>query len=397
MEKKLCYLDLETSISNRGEDAIGNFQASPYHPDNEIVWTGFMFEGEEEPSTYSKNLFNENPIEPNPEYIAVLIAQNISFDLSYLLTKGYQQDNWWEWLKTGKIWDVMVVEYLLTGQAEQYVDLDTLATKYGGVVKDSRIKEYWKAGVETIDIPEDEIRPYLEGDVTNLKIIFEAQLDEADRLGMLPLIQSQMEARLATIVAEVNGMAFDIKEARRQARILDKKLTTVEEELVQLMAYRLGVETHECNPGSSKQLSAMLFGGTIEVVRDMPVLDENGKEVRYKSGKRKGEVKTKKTKIPVHITGTFESKKPAGKSGYFPVGEDVIARLPNTGDDFATNLKLYRELKKQLSTYFDGYAALMFPDGCLHGTINHCATVTGRLSSSNPNLQNISNKESKHD
>jgi len=53
-----------------------------------------------------------------------------------------------------------------------------------------------------------------------------------------------------------------------------------------------------------------------------------------------------------------------------------------------------RELTKQISTYFDGYSNLVWSDGLIHGNLNHCQTATGRLSSSNPNLQNISNKES---
>jgi len=49
----------------------------------------------------------------------------------------------------------------------------------------------------------------------------------------------------------------------------------------------------------------------------------------------------------------------------------------------------HRELAKQVSTYYDGFRALKYPDGFIHGELKHCNTHTGRLSSSAPNLQNL--------
>jgi DNA polymerase I-like protein with 3'-5' exonuclease and polymerase domains len=392
MTQKILYYDCETTINNKGEDAVGKHQASPYHPDNEIVYEGWLFEGDKQVSTLRSDIHENTFL--NVEECCLFVAHNSSFDLSHLLM-GEQGEEWMEWIiRGGRIWDTQVVEYLLTGQDSVWPSLDDVSEKYGGTVKDSRMKEYWKAGVCTKDIPADEIIPYLEQDVLNLQIILEKQLAEAYRLDMMPLIESQMDARLATIGAEYNGMAFDQKAANKLSKKLQKQLDVVEDKLRNEMAYTIGIELDEVNPGSTKQLSAMLFGGTIDVVRDMPALDEDGEEVVYKSGKRKGEVKTKKTKIPITVNGQYISDKPLGRSGSYPVGDDIITKLPVKGD-FVTNLRKYRELKKQLSTYFDGYAALVYPDGCLHGSINHCATVTGRMSSSNPNLQNISNKESK--
>jgi len=61
---------------------------------------------------------------------------------------------------------------------------------------------------------------------------------------------------------------------------------------------------------------------------------------------------------------------------------------------FLQGLKDYRRIHKDLNTYYMGLLKLVWPtDSCLHGSINHCTTGTGRLSSSSPNMQNISGKK----
>lgn len=395
----ILFFDLETSIKNRGEDAIGKHQASPYHPANKIVYSGWTW-GDESPDFFYSGMSLEIlncfgcPREPK-----LLVAQNIAFDLSYLLQTDYHRTFGWI-QRGGMIWDVMIAEYLLSGQELKFASLDELATIYGGELKDSRIKEYWKEGVDTEDIPKEEIIPYLETDVKNLRIIYEGQLAEAKRLGMLPLIESQMEARLATILMENNGMKFDVASAKAQEKVLAKQCEALEEELKELMVQlswgRLTID--EVNPGSTQQVSAILFGGTLNVSRRVVVVDPTtGEPVLYKSGKKKGEIKTKLESVPVRLDAWTCTTDPPGKSGFYAVGDSVLKEVKATAGhalvkEFCDKLLEYRETSKQLNTYFSGYSQLVWPDGLIHGQLNHCQTATGRLSSSNPNLQNISNK-----
>lgn len=400
-EKSILYLDVETTIKNKGEEAIGKHQASPFHPDNRIVWIGwkwdkwsFQVQTSKECHSVGKELYGRFDGHPNPEACYRLVAQNVSFDLLHLMVADKE---WQKWTDTGEIWDVMLAEYLLTGQQHKWASLDELSTKYGGTVKDSRMKEYWEQGVCTSDIPDDEIEPYLHEDVANLSIIYRAQLEEARKKGMMELIKSQMDARLATIMMEFNGMYFDKEVAEKEAEMLRKEYSQIESGLKAAINVVVPELTEdEINPNSNTQISSVLFGGNIKVVRKEAMLDEEGNPILFKSGTRKGLVRTKNVTIEVGCGGLYVPSTTKGANGSYPVGNDILKKLDDdTG--LVENILRLREFKKQLSTYFEGYSQLVFPDGCIHGSLNHCQTNTGRLSSSQPNLQNISNKESGND
>jgi len=386
---KIAFFDTETTIHNVGDDAVGKHKASPFCPSNEIVYTG-----------YTTNDVETCSIFPGANatltHCELLVAQNIAFDLEHLLVDEDTRHDMLEWAVEGKLWDVMIVEYLLTGQELTWASLDELARIYGGELKDSRIKEYWESGISTEDIPPDEIIPYLVTDVQNLKIIYEGQFKAAERLGMLPLIHEQMEARLATIIMEVNGMYFDKKTAHKMKEELKEVRDELHNEVVDAMFHLTGgkIPKDQLNPASNLQVSACLFGGEMKYTSKEAVLDHTGEPVRYKTGKRKGEAKTKNMTFSVQVYTTLESPNPIAKTGYYPVGDKVLKGIDS---DFCRNLIKLREYNKQINTYFDGYSSLVFPDGLIHGNLNHCQTATGRLSSSAPNLQNISNKASEVD
>lgn len=395
----IVYIDLETNINNRGEDAIGSHQASPFHPKNEIVWTGYRFDMWEEDEAVACLRSNAvNFVGSNPP-ITMLVAQNIAFDLLHLLNSPLGQ-KWKEWCKTGQIWDVMLAEYLLTGQELKWASLDELSMIYGGTIKDSRMKEYWNNGIDTEGIPDEEIVPYLEQDVLNLEIIYKQQLKLAKKMGMLPLIESQMEARLATIMMENNGMRFNKHTAYREKMKLQVVYDRLELELNKWLVEEARAQSsvtvveEDVNANSNKQLAAVLFGGSFTVKRDYPVLDEHGKCIQYKTGARKGQVKTKKTDVEVVCKGIYKSRKPPSKTGIYPVGDEALKAI---GGGVIDKILQLREYNKQIGTYFDGYSRLVWPDNLIHGQLNHCQTNTGRLSSSKPNLQNISNKSSEGD
>lgn len=144
--------------------------------------------------------------------------------------------------------------------------------------------------------------------------------------------------------------------------------------------------------------------------------DENNERVTFKGGKNAGEFKTKKVKAPDF------SKPPKGRTitrqytfpgytkpdeawasstdGLYSVAGDVIEELGNRkGVPFLKALTSVVGMSKDLTTYFitddpktgekKGMLTLVQPDSIIHHMLNHTSTVTGRFSSSNPNLQNI--------
>jgi DNA polymerase I-like protein with 3'-5' exonuclease and polymerase domains len=103
----------------------------------------------------------------------------------------------------------------------------------------------------------------------------------------------------------------------------------------------------------------------------------------------------KETPIPPWYTGLQDAGW-LGKNGYFSTSDEVLSTIEErcVGSllrEFVATIKEWREKQKQLTTYYDGLRKLLMPDGCIHPNYNHALTVTGRLSSSEPNLQNITN------
>lgn len=137
--------------------------------------------------------------------------------------------------------------------------------------------------------------------------------------------------------------------------------------------------------------------------------------VRYAGGKNKGEIKTKRVKV-ADITKpksriedfkyrfegftTPEKKWEGSDAGVYSTAADVIEELGNRNIPFLKALARRADIHKDLSTYFiitdedtgesKGMLTLVGPDGIIHHQLHMVRTITGRLSSSDPNLQNVS-------
>lgn len=382
MSKSHATIDLETSIKNRGEEAIGKNKAAPWHLKNRIVMMGIKMEND---TTYVKNYPSRSTITPSTGSVDVLIGHNIKFDCHYMMRDSVEFRDTFHLFD---VWDTQLAEYLLSGQTHLYPKLDDCSKKYGGTLKDDRIKDYWDNGIDTEDIPEDQLEEYLIHDVENTELVFYAQLQRAVDMDMLPLIKSQMRALQATIEMEFNGMHFDKNHATELADEYEVELASNMLEISGAMS-TAGIE--DINPLSAKQLGLLLFGGDMKYKEDEVVLDEDGLPYKYKSGKRKDEVKTKKVEKTKYITGLFDGEGEKTESGRWKVDDDAVSKLPVS--DITRAIKEARRLQKDISTYYRGYSNFVWPDGIIHHSLNHCATGTGRLSSTQPNFQNVSSTE----
>lgn len=405
---KFAVIDLETNILSPHP---GN-RASPFYEENTIVLgvlldeegNFFRFRDLKQPSLeFAHQLIAERIFEHD-----ILIGHNIKFDLLYLrkvFPKEYK-----EWVKGGgSVWDTQVVEYILSGQDMLYPSLDAVSEKYGGTVKPDAIKEYWKAGIDTSDIPFNELQEYCDGDVSNTMLIFQEQTKEVENRSIYPLIASQMDALLCLTEIEYNGMYFNKGLALRTKENLKDKFYKMQDKLIDYMKIRLPSNlSQEISPRSPQQLSVVLFGGLVKTTSHIPVLDEFGKEVLYKSGMKKGKVKTKKVTETekVEVRHTLSSLSDKRKNGYYSTDDETLRKIINylSGvvshelsltnlKEFVEELLEYRKLDKTISTYYSGYLKHAWGDSFIHPNYNQCGTSTGRLSSNHPNMQNLSNKE----
>ncbi len=363
-------VDLETSV----KCPVGNHKAHPMWLGNKVVAYGELLTSATLPYvSYDKVKTVVAPATYTEDF---LIGHNIKFDLLYLY-----RNNAGAYLPN--IWDTQLAEYLLTGQQHKYASLDELTLKYVGkhALKDSDLKKHWDSGGQTEDIDKDKLIEYLTGDLTNTKAIFLKQWEAAEKEGLIQFILTQMEALRATTSMNLSGMAIDWDYIDRQIIGYDSLLQNLEEDL-----YRVAKNLEWKSP---KELSLYFFGGEYKVVEKQLV----GK---FKNGNDKYKNVEVVMRLPAKVSPLSVGATLNG-NGYYNTDEAVInelrsGRFHKDVTDVANYVKDLREYSKIKTTYYEGIRDLRFPDGMLYPNLNHCVTATGRLSSTNPNLQNQTDK-----
>ena len=327
MTKSFLSLDTETTST----DAI----------DAELVGLSFSVEENEAyyvpvPTERKEAEKIVNIFKPMYECAGILkIGQNIKYDLEVLAAYGVE-------LK-GEMFDTMIAHYLL--QPELRHNMDYMAEAYLGyktIHIDELIGPKGKGQRSMRDLPPGEVYEYAaeDADVTlKLKNILEPRLKEA---GVWQLF-TEVEMPLVRVLAamEMNGVRLDTASLKETSQILTQRMTDIEQEI-----YRLAGE--EFNIASPKQVGEILFG-------KMKIVE-----------------KPKKT-----------------KTGQYVTSEEVLQQLRGKNEIVGKILE-HRGLKKLLGTYVDALPKLVNPrTGHIHTSFNQTVTATGRLSSSDPNLQNI--------
>ena len=266
---------------------------------------------------------------------ATWIGHNLKFDLQILANYGIKL--------VGTLRDTMLAHYLL--EPDQRHGMDALAQNYLGytpITIDSLIGAKGKNQKSMRDVPAAEVAEYAaeDADVTwRLHEAFTPKLVEAGLESVLHDLESPLVPVLAGM--ERAGMAIDLEGLARYSVELGEDSARLEAEVRELA----GVDF---NLGSPKQLGEVLF--------DRLKLDP----------------KAKKT-----------------KTGQYATGEEVLENF-RSAHPIVDKLLEWRQVGKLKSTYVDALPELVNPrTGRIHTTFNQAVAATGRLSSTNPNLQNI--------
>ncbi len=264
------------------------------------------------------------------------VGQNIKFDMIMLRRYGAEV--------RGPLFDTMIAHYLL--QPDLHHGMDYLAAaflKYRTLKIEDLIGEKGKGQRTMRQLSPADVYLYAceEADVTfKLYRIFEQSLRENG----LETLFREIEMPLIPVLAymEWNGARLDTEALRQTSAHFTKRLISLEEQIYALAGERFNIS-------SPRQVGYILY---------------------------------EKLKIADNVRKTKNSKQ-------FSTSEEVLESLRHRHIIVGKILD-YRGLKKLLSTYIDALPTLVNPDtGKIHTSYNQAVAATGRLSSSNPNLQNI--------
>lgn len=273
------------------------------------------------------------PVYENPKILKV--GQNLKYDLTVLANYGIHL--------SGPLFDTMLAHYLIQPELRHNMDyLAEIYLNYKTIHIEELIGPKGRGQKNMGDLEPKDIYKYAceDADVT-LRLM--KPLAEELRKNSLEEVFQNIEMPLMPVLArmERNGVVLDTETLKEVENDFTARLQTLEKDIYELAG-------HEFTINSPRQVGEVLFG-----------------ELKLSE-------KVKKT-----------------KSGQYSTSEEVLRDL-HSKHPIVQKILDYRGLKKLLSTYVEALPKLINPaTGHIHTSFNQAVTATGRLSSSNPNLQNI--------
>ena len=334
--KKLCDYLLTNKIVSLDTETTST------HPvDAELVGLSFSVKENEAfyvavPADFKKaltivNIFKK--VYENPEILKV--GQNIKYDMEVLHNYGINVQ--------GPMFDTMIAHYLIDPELQHNMDyMAETILHYRTIHIDELIGPKGKNQKNMRDLDPKDVYEYAaeDADITlKLKNALEPRLKDVNAEKLF----WDMEMPLVPVLAdmETTGVCLDTDSLKETSTLFTKRMKALEKEIFEEAG-------EEFNISSPKQVGEILFG-------KMKLVD-----------------KPKKT-----------------RTGQYVTSEEVLQQLRGKAKIVA-NILDYRGLKKLLGTYVDALPKLINPrTGHIHTSFNQTITATGRLSSSDPNLQNI--------
>lgn len=277
------------------------------------------------------NIFK--PLYENAEILKV--GQNIKYDYEVLMNYGIELQ--------GKMFDTMIAHYLIQPELRHNMDyMAEVYLNYQTIHIEELIGAKGRNQKSMRDLAPGEIYEYAaeDADITlQLKNVLEPKLKELEMEDLFWNIEMPLVPVLAHM--EMTGVCLDTAALKETSLKLTRRLAEIEHHIYELAG-------EEFNIASPRQVGDILFG-KLKIVE-----------------------KAKKT-----------------KTGQYVTSEEILQQL-RTKSPIIDEILNYRGLKKLLSTYVDALPKLVNPrTGRIHASFNQAVTATGRLSSSDPNLQNI--------
>lgn len=325
-EKSFCFDTETTGLDANNSELVGISFSIKAHQ----AWYVSVPENYHEAQKFTsvfKSLFEDESIEK--------VGQNIKYDASIL--------KWYDIDVKGKLFDTMLAHYLLEPDLRHNMDyLVETYLNYKAVSIETLIGKKGKNQLTMRQVDPVLAAEYAgeDADITlQLKEVFEPQLTKTKTRELFDKIEMPLVPVLASMEAE--GVNLDINTLKKFSSELQTDVLKTENEIYELTEEKFNIS-------SPKQLGIILFD------------------------KLKISEKAKKT-----------------KTGQYSTGEEILVKLEKKHPVVSKILE-YRSLTKLKSTYVDALPELVNPrDNRIHTSYNQAVAATGRLSSNNPNLQNI--------
>jgi DNA polymerase I-like protein with 3'-5' exonuclease and polymerase domains len=430
----ILTLDVENTVIKRN----GKMHLDPFEPDNTLVMVGMLDDhmnetivtfdhAEQQPTTDGRRI-----VQDALDSTRLLVAHNAPHDLVWLWESGFTYD--------GDIFDTMLGEYVLQRGQKEALSLEACAERYElDTKKQDTLKEYFKQGLSTRDIPHDELSEYLSHDLHATQQLFnrlQTKYEECSSLEPTITLTNQLAIHLARIYQRGFQVDMDALMKVRDEFEQERNVLSIalEEQVADLMGDR------PINLNSPEQKSWVIYSRRPhdkKVWADL--FDERMPDTEYRSTVRlhsdrlykqkahqckecygTGQVrKVKKDGTPFARTNRCTACNAAGfvytdtttlaglkfspptakwvSSNGFGTDKgnllylEGIARSKGMREAelFLQNLRRLSAVETYLSSFVEGIATHVKSDGRLHVRLLQHRTGTGRLSGADPNMQNM--------
>jgi len=429
-------LDVENTVTHRG----GKMHLDPFEPENSLTMVGILTDqGVEQhfPFDHDEHLSKRDYSDRVQWYLdqaTVLICHNVAHDLLWLWESGFKYD--------GAVFDTMLVEYVLQRGIKEPLSLEACAERYElDTKKQDTLKEYFKKGYSTRDIPLDELTEYLSADLHATQQLADRlwrRLNTTEDAGLLSTVR--LTNRVAKCLTKIyqTGFAVDLSKLDEVRDEFENEKRQLTDDL-QAHVRKLMGDT-PINLNSPEQLSWVIYsrkvtdkqywGNAIEPYMpdaDFRSLIAGGTEKIYKTiaqqcractgtgytrkVKKNGEPFAKPNRCSTCNTAGFtfsptsemaglKFKPPTPKwasANGFSTSKQNLELLESAAKqrgmtdavDFLYKVRRLSAVDTYLSSFVEGISTHTKQDGKLHVRLLQHRTATGRFSGADPNMQNM--------
>jgi DNA polymerase I-like protein with 3'-5' exonuclease and polymerase domains len=429
-------LDIENTVTKRD----GKMHLDPFEPENTLVMVGMLNDqGVERIVTFDHSQVQADDyghvlVQEFLDAATVLICHNAAHDLLWLWESGFKYD--------GPVFDTMLAEYVLQRGQKEPLSLEACAERYElDTQKQDTLKEYFKQGYSTRDIPHDELSEYLSADLHATQQLADKlmyRLNTPADSGLMGTVDltNQVCVTLARIYQ--TGFTVDLEELEKVRTQFETERDQLKEDLQKHVRKLMG--DTPINLNSPEQLSWVVYsrkvrdkqywGNAVEPYMDdaeFRTLVATGTERLYKTKAEQCSVckgsgyirKVKKDGTPyardnrctncdtngyvlhntVDVAGLkFKPPSPkwASANGFTTsktnlelLEASAKSRGMDDAVDFLSKVRRLSAVETYLSSFVDGIKTHTKQDGKLHVRLLQHRTATGRFSGADPNMQNM--------